>query len=159
MNSNLIVVADRGNLKAYRFVPSAQGRPPHLEIVETITLQEPKQNAREIYTDEAGAFPTQTGAGSRQNMQGNSMAERHLDLEETRRAVRELAQHITSLLGREKATSWAFAAPGEIQEAILRELPVAIRNLISEQLALDLVHVPAQQLLKHFSPRNAFSVH
>jgi hypothetical protein len=159
MNSNLIVVADRGNLKAYRFAPSAPGRPPHLELVETITIQEPHQSAREIYTDQAGGFPSQTGGGSRQTMQGNSMAERHLDIEETRRSVRELAKHIVTLFGREKATSWGFAAPGEIQDAILRELPVAIRNLLSEQLALDLVHVPPQQLLKHFSPRNAFSVH
>jgi len=151
MNNYFFIVADRGKLKAYRAEKAPAGRSPHVELVETISLVEAHLSPTEIFTDEAGSFPTQTGAGSRQTIQGNSIAERHYEIEEDRRSAKQLAKHIEDILRREKPDGWAFAAPADIQEMILAELEPGFVGQLSERLARDLVNIPANEVLDHFS--------
>jgi len=151
MNSSFFIVADRGNLKAYRVEKTPAGRPPRVELVEGISLIEPHLSSSELFTDEAGAFPRQTGGGPRRTMQGNSIAERHYDIEEDRRSAKLLAKHIGDILRREKPEEWSFAAPGDIQESVLAELEPHLRARLSARLACDLVNIPAHQLLDHFT--------
>jgi hypothetical protein len=116
-----------------------------------MTLAEAHLSVSETFTDAAGSFPTQTGAGSRQTVQGNSIAERHYDIEEDRRSAKQLAKRIGDILRREKPDGWAFAAPADIQTAVLAELEPTLRAQLSERLPRDLVNVPAEQLGEHFS--------
>ena len=131
------------------------GRPRRMELVEGITLAEAHLSVSERFTDGAGSFPTQTGAGPRQTVQGNSIAERHYDIEDDRRSAKQLAKHINEILHREKPSSWSFAAPAEIQQAVLAEVEPALRDQLLERLPRDLVNVPADQLLEHFSNAGA----
>jgi hypothetical protein len=158
MNGSFFIIADRGILKAYRAERAPAGRPPHLKLVETITLAEAHLSVAERFTDEAGSFPTRTGAGPRQTVQGNSIAERHYDIEEDRRTAKQLARHIGDILHREKPSGWSFAAPAEIQEAVISEVEPSLREQLLERLPRDLVKVPPDQLLKHFSAVRAVPV-
>jgi hypothetical protein len=158
MNSSFFITADRGNLKAYRAEKAPAGRSPRLELVEAISLADAHLSVTERFTDEAGSFPTQTGAGSRQTMQGNSIAERHYDIEDDRRIMKQLAKHIGDILHREKPDGWSFAAPAEIHNAVISEVEPSLREQLLERLPRDLVNVPPDQLLEHFSAVRAASV-
>ena len=151
MNSNFFIVADRGNLKAYRARKTPAGRPPRAELVEAISLVAAHLSENERFTDDAGAFPAQTGSGSGQTVQANSIGERHYEIEETRRSVKQLAKHIAGILHREKPERWSFAAPAEIQDAVLAELEPRLSSQVSERVARDLANIPPQQVLEHFS--------
>ena len=105
MNSYFFIVADRGNLKAYRAEEAPARRSPRVKLVEAIPLVGAHLSTGKIFTDEAGAFLRQTGAGPRQTVQGNSIAERHYDIEEDRRCAKQLAEHIENVLHREKRTN------------------------------------------------------
>src|SRR5688500_17544703 len=128
MNSYFIITADRGTLKAYRAEKTPEGRPPRLQLVEDVAQAEAHLSVTERVTDEAGGFPTQTGAGSRQTVHGNSIAERHYDIEDDRRSAIQLANHIGDILNREKPNGWSFAAPADIQDAVLAELEPSLRK-------------------------------
>jgi hypothetical protein len=151
MKSSFFIVADRGNLKAYRAEKLPSDRPPRMQLVHAMTFTEAHLKPTDIFTDGAGAFPSQTGAGARQGLQSNSTAERHYEVENNRRLVRQLAQRITSILREEKIDWWSFAAPSEIHEAVVEQLEPGLRNRIAEHVASDLVNTPPPELLDHFS--------
>jgi hypothetical protein len=151
MNSYFFIVADRGNLKAYRAEEAPARRLPRVKLVEAIPLVGAHLSTAKIFTDEAGAFPKQTGAGPRQTVQGNSIAERHYDIEEDRRCVKQLAEHIENILHREKPGEWSFAAPADLQGSVLAALEPNLRGKLSERIARDLVNIPANQVLDHFT--------
>ena len=151
MKINFLITADRGNFRAWRVLEAAAGRPPRIESAEAFALTEAHLKTSEKFTDQAGGFPAQTGGGSRQTVQGNSIAERHYDIEETRRIVRQLAGHIDSVLGRERPASWSFAAPAEILESVLAEVDADSRASLVQKVPRDLVNVPAQELYAHFA--------
>ena len=151
MKSSFFIVADRGNLKAYRAEKVPADRPPRMQLVQAMTLTDAHFKATDIFTDEAGAFPSQTGAGARQAFQGNSTAERHYDVENDRRLVKQLAQHIASIVRQEKVDWWSFAAPADIHDAVVEQLEPALRNRIAEHVTSDLVNTRPSELLDHFS--------
>src|SRR5688572_23873030 len=68
MKSSFFIVANRGNLKAYRAEKVPADRPPRMQLVQAITLPDAHFKPTDIFTDEAGGFPAQTGAGSRQTI-------------------------------------------------------------------------------------------
>src|SRR4051794_28020333 len=109
-----IIVADRGQLKAYRVERSDAGHlSPRLLLARDYA--EPQQRFAEKFTDQAGAFPNGGSAG-----QGNSIAERmQLTAEGEMRAFRTIAGEITALLAEHRPERWGFAAPSEINGAIL----------------------------------------
>lgn len=151
MNSYFFILADQGNLKAYRAEKAPGERPPRMVLVQALSLAEAHLSPAERFTDDFGAFPIQTGAGPRQTVQGNSAGEKHYDIEDTRRLVKQLGGHISEILRREKPEWWSFAAPAEIQEAVLAELEPDFREHLAERLPRDLVNTPPQGLLEHFS--------
>jgi hypothetical protein len=151
MKSSFFIVVDRGNLKAYRAEKVPADRPPRMQLVHALTLAEAHLKPTEIFTDEAGSFPAQTGAGGRQMVQSNSVAERHYDVENDRRLTKPLAQHIGQILRGQHVEWWSFAAPADIHEAIVNQLDPSVRNRNAEHVSADLVKIPASELLDHFS--------
>ena len=151
MKSSFFIIADRGNVKAYRAEQPAGDRPPRMHLVQAFTLTEAHFKGTDMFTDGEGAFPTQTGAGTRQNVKGNSASERHYDIEKDRRLVKQIAQHIAAVLKQEQVEWWSLAAPSEIHDSIVEQLDPALRSRIAEHVAADLVNIPPDNLLGHFS--------
>lgn len=157
MKSSFFIVADRGNVKAYRAEKAPAERPPRMQLVDAFTLTNGHLKATDIYTDMAGGFPAQTGGGSRQTVQGNSVGERHYDVENDRRLAKQLAGHISGILRKEQPGWWSFAAPSDIHDAVLDQLDAATREKIAEHVAADLVNTPPGELLEHFEGVRAVS--
>ena len=156
MKSSFIIVADRGNLKAFRVEKVPNGRPPRLQLVQAFTLTEAHMKISEINTDMAGRFPVGSTPAQSQGRHQNAIAEqKHLGIEIDRRLVKQLAEHITSILRNEAPGSWALAAPAMINRSLLDELDPALVRQLTDNIQADLVNIETSDLLDHFAGARA----
>ena len=145
--TSLIIVADRGSLKAYR-VDETPTRGPSLRLIQAFDLTDAHGKLIDKVTDLAGRFPVSDGAGGRH---ANSIAERtQLDTETDRRIYKQLADQIVKITDRSGKEGWSFAAPAEIHGAIVDLLPRAARDRIVEHVKSDLVKIESAKLPSHF---------
>lgn len=149
MKSSFLIVADRGNLKAYRLEKAPTDRPHHVHLVQALSLADAHAKIGEVNTDVQGR---RSSDGS---VQVGGTGERHYDLENNRRSARELADHIKALLKEHKPEAWSFAAPSGLNQSVLDELEPNLRNLVAENLQRDLVKVSPNDLLNHFTATRA----
>lgn len=145
--TSLVIVADRGSLKAYR-VDETPTRGPSLQLIQAFDLTDAHGKLIDKVTDLAGRFPVSDGAGGRH---ANSIAERtQLDSETDRRIYKQLADQIVKIIDRGGKDGWSFAAPAEIHGAIVGLLPRAARDRIVEHVKSDLVKIEPAKLPAHF---------
>ncbi|HEX8251656.1 MAG TPA: host attachment protein, partial [Thermoanaerobaculia bacterium] len=147
----LVVVADRGTVKAFK-VNETPNRGPGLQIVRAFDLTDAHGRYQDKLSDQAGRFPVGDGggqAGSGRHM--NGIAERQgLETENDRRIFKELAQNIAEVIKTEAPEGWSFAAPSQLQPRILELLPTDVRERIVERVAADLVNLPVAELAERF---------
>jgi hypothetical protein len=145
--SSLIIVTDRGSLKAYR-VDETPTRGPSLRLVQAFNLTDAHGRYQEKLTDQAGAFPVGDGDSSRH---AHSIAERtQLETETHRRIYKQLTDQIVNIVKSDGVEGWSFAAPAEIHSAIVDLLPRKVRDRIVEHVKSDLVKTEASKLPAHF---------
>jgi hypothetical protein len=141
-SSELIVVADRGELKVYLLDTQASVRT--LRLVQDIKVTEAHGRFADEFTDQAGAFPN---GGT--NGQGNSIAERpRLQAEAETRCRRQIAEHITEALRAAQPPRWSFAAPSELNGAVLKDVPADLRTTLVRNIKKDLVNAKPGDVLK-----------
>jgi hypothetical protein len=140
-----IVVADRGTIKAFEVKQTpAHGAMPRL-VLET-NLKEAHERYRDKVTDQAGGFPA---AGSGGN--ANAIAERQgMEAEEDARLFKSVAEQIEDIIRQYQPLSWSFAAPAEINPAILDRVPLDLRKILAQNVKRDLIKIPTDSLLQHF---------
>ena len=143
--TSLIIVTDRGTLKAYK-VNDTPTRGPSLKLVQAFDTTDAHGRYQDKLTDQAGAFPSGAAPG-----QMNSIAERTgIDNENDRRIVKQLADSITEVVQREGKDGWSFAAPASIHSAVVEQLPAEVRDRIVEHVKSDLVKIEPAKLPGHF---------
>jgi Protein required for attachment to host cells len=143
--TSLIIVTDRGSLKAYK-VTKTPNRGPHLELVQAFDTTDAHGRYQDKLTDQAGASPSGAAPG-----QMNSIAERTgIDTENDRRICKQLADSIVEVVEREGKNGWSFAAPASIHSAVVELLPPSIRDKIVEYVKSDLVKIEPAKLPSHF---------
>lgn len=141
--TSLIIVTDRGSLKAYK-VTETPNRGPHLQLVQAFDTTDAHGRYQDKLTDQAGASGAAPG-------QMNSIAERTgIDTENDRRICKQLADSITEIAEREGRGGWSFAAPASIHSAVVELLPVDVREKIVEYVKSDLVKIEPAKLPGHF---------
>ena len=146
--SSLIIVTDRGSLKAYR-VNETPTRGPSLQLVQAFNITDAHGRLVDKVSDLAGRFPVTNGAGAHRG--AASIAERtQLEAETDRRIQKELADQIVKIVSLNGKEGWSFAAPAEIHAAIVDLLPAAARQRIVEHVKSDLVKVEPARLISHF---------
>ena len=146
--SSLVIVTDRGSLKAYR-VTETPTRGPSLQLVQAFNMTDAHRRLIDKVSDLAGRFPVTEGAGAHRGPA--SIAERtQLATEIDRRIQKDLADQITKLVSQNGKEGWSFAAPAEIHAAIVDLLPTRVRQRIVERVKSDLVKVEAARLITHF---------
>src|SRR5881296_3015988 len=146
--SSLIIVTDRGSLKAYR-VNETPTRGPSLQLVQAFNITDAHGRLVDKVSDLAGRFPVTNGAGAHRG--AASIAERtQLEAETDRRIQKELADQIVKIVSLNGKEGWSFAAPAEIHSAIVDLLPPAVRNRIGEHVKSDLVKTGPAKLSAHF---------
>lgn len=144
--TSLIIVADRGSLKAYR-VADTPNRGPSLQLVQALEITGAHLSTDEKVTDQSGKFPVSDGTA----FHATSVAERTgLELENEKRTVRQLADHIAEIVAKEKGEGWSFAAPASIHSAVTELLPAPIRDRVVEHVKSDLVKIEPAKLASHF---------
>jgi hypothetical protein len=145
--SSLIIVTDRGSLKAYR-VDETPTRGPSLQLVQAFNITDAHGKMVDKVSDLAGRFPVSDGAGGRH---ANSIAERtQLETETDRRIHKQLADQIVKLVQSDGVEGWSFAAPASIHAAIFGLLPASVRDRIVEHVKSDLVKTEPSKLSAHF---------
>ncbi len=145
--TSLIIVADRGSLKAYQ-VDHTPTRGPSLQLVQAFDITDGHRSLQDQFTDGAGQFPVGDGAAGRH---ANSAGERGaLEKENERRICRELAERIEQLVTQQAKEGWSFAAPASIHSAVVEMLPARITERLVEQLKADLVKIEPAKLAAHF---------
>jgi hypothetical protein len=145
--SSLIIVTDRGSLKAYR-VDETPTRGPRLKLVQAFDVTDAHGKLVDKVTDLAGRFPVSDGASGRH---ANSIAERtQLETETDRRIHKQLADQIAKIVESDGVEGWSFAAPASIHAAIVDLLPRKVRDRIVEHVKSDLVKTEPSKLPAHF---------
>src|ERR1041385_6328456 len=143
--SSLVIVTDRGSLKAYR-VNDTPTRGPSLQLVQAFNITGAHGRLIDKVSDQAGRFSVSNSAGGHHG--AASIDERtRLEVEADRRIQRELADQITRIVSGNGKEGWAFAAPAEIHGAIVDLLPPAVRDRIVEHVKSDLVKVEPAKLI------------
>ena len=150
--TSLIVVADRGEVKAYR-VNNTPNRGPSLQLVQAFDITDAHGRYDEKLTDQAGRFPVSDGNGRH----ANSIAERTaMETETDRRICKQLAQQIAEVVRREAVEGWSFAAPASIHSSVSELLPGPIRRRVVENVKSDLVKIEPAKLPNHFRSLQPF---
>ena len=144
--ASLVIVADRGTLKAYR-VDETPTRGPSLHLIQAFDLTDAHGRLIDKVTDLAGRFPVSDGAGIHH---GASIAESKLETETDRRIYKQLAEQILKIIERNGQDGWSFAAAPDIHKAIVDLLPGNVRDRIVEHVKSDLVKVESAKLAAHF---------
>jgi protein required for attachment to host cells len=146
--SSLVIVTDRGTLKAYR-VNETPTRGPSLQLVQAFNMTEAHGRLIDKVSDLAGRFAVTEGAGAHRGPA--STAERtQLATETDRRIQKELADQIAKIVSQNGNDGWSFAAPAEIHTAIVDLLPADVQQRIVEHVKSDLVKVEPARLMSHF---------
>ncbi len=146
-SSSLIIVTDRGSLKAYK-VNDTPTRGPSLQLVQAFDMTEAHGRMADKVSDMAGGFPVGDG-GSGRHM--NGMAERtQLETETDRRICKQLVDEIVKVVKPDSNEGWSFAAPAAIHGMIVDLLPSSVRGRIVEHVKSDLVKIEAARLPSHF---------
>ena len=144
-----VAVVDRGFLRVFRLTDSPNGRPPHLEPVDEWRPAEAHEKTSDKVTDDAGRFPS--GHARNPAIGDLTIGERHgIELEETRRLVRRLAERVGAILEREDAERSYLAVSAPIHQQFLAALDSRSRRRISRVLARDLSRTPPGEILAHF---------
>lgn len=145
--TSLIIVADRGSLKAFR-VNETPTRGPSLQLIQAFNLTDAHGRLLDKVTDQAGRFPVGDGGTSRHM---NAIAERtQMEAETDRRIRKELAERIVEIVKAGGVTGWSFAAPASSYNAIVDLLPGEVRARIVEHVKSDLVNIEPAKLSAHF---------
>lgn len=143
--TSLIIVADRGSLKAYR-VNETPTRGPSLKLIQAFNVTDAHGKLLDKVTDLAGRYAANDGSGMHQA----SIAETKLETETERRINKQLADQIIKITKSDGVVGWSFAAPAACHNAIIDLLPSEIRSRIVEFVKSDLVKVDLARLPSHF---------
>lgn len=144
--TSLIVLADRGGVKAYR-VNDTPNRGASLRLVQAFDITDAHGRCEDKLTDQAGRFAVSDGSARH----ANAVAERTaIETENDRRICRQLAEHIAEVVKREAVEGWSFAAPAAIHSSVTELLPASLRHRVVEHVKSDLVKVEPSKLTEHF---------
>ena len=141
--TKLIVVTDRGSLKAYK-VSETPNRGAALTMVQSFETTDAHGRFQDKLTDQAGRFASGEGGG------GATAERQGIVSENDRRIIRQLADNIAELVQREGMDGWSFAAPASIHSAIFEKLPQDICACLVEHVKSDLVKLDVAALPSHF---------
>ncbi len=141
---NLIIVADRGGLKAFK--TSKERDEKSIELLEQSIIEEMLGVVSDKMSDVAGNFPIDETTGK-----GHVASEKMtLKIEYEKRAVKKLIKDIESILKKYQPAVWDFAASSDINGSILDHLEASLKVHLRHNLKKDLMKTPQGELARHF---------
>ena len=134
--SSLIILADRGGLKAYS-VMETPTRGPSLRLVDEFQI-----------TGAERELPFNVESSQRHVLLMSDWM--GLEAETNYRVCQQLAERIAKVVKTERVEGWSFAAEPPIHKVVVDLLPVAIRERIVEHVPSDLMKTKSAKLRSHF---------
>jgi hypothetical protein len=164
---SLIIVADLGELKAYRMEKlEAVNRQDEAQVshvvqrgdfkealvlipLEDINYIHAHKKLEEIVSDEAGRFK---GSGSvAGEASRGSYGERHnIDLEIRKRLLKAIAEDIGELVKKEACRAWYLAFPQETTNQLMEKLDSEVKKTLANNITVDLTKTRQNEILSHF---------
>jgi|GEM_PF-445423 len=150
MPSKLVIVADRGLLRAFGQTQNASDRQPHLELIAELKPAAAHLKLSDQVSDQAGRFPRGGGTGA---TPGDLSAgeQLHREAEQDHRLIQQLAEKIDALLADSEVTACLLAASAPIHKQLFDALQPTTRDKISQVLASNLAKTDPTELLEHFA--------
>ena len=149
--NSLLIVADRGSLKAYRVEELPARTAPRLRLIQSFDVPDAHGRYRDKLTDQAGAFPAGGGGAGNQTLANSAAEHGGIDIENHRRAWKFLAERVNEVVREEKPEAWLFAASSQSLPVILEHLAPEVRERITQSVAADLVKTEPGRLPEHFA--------
>jgi hypothetical protein len=134
--TSLVILADRGGLKAYT-VTETPTRGPSLRLVEDFQI-----------TGLERELPVNVEASQHHVLLTEDWPA--LETETDRRIWKQLADRITKVVETKRGEGWSFAAEPAIHKEIVELLPVTVRERIVEHVPSDLLKTESAKLRSHF---------
>ena len=144
--NTILIVADRGGLKAFR-VEERPNQKHGLHQIDSDYEQDAHGHYDDKVTDRAGRFK---GSGLGQN-QGGSADHSKIDMENDRRAVKHIAERINEIVDKEKPEGWRLAIPAQVSKLLVDHLKPEVRQHLTETVHADLLRAESADILGHFS--------
>ncbi|HYF34474.1 MAG TPA: host attachment protein [Prosthecobacter sp.] len=140
-----IVIADRGRLRMF----SVEQVAAHLRLRPLADTQmvEPRLKTSEKYSDQAGS---RDNPGDGMQFSGTD-EQLTVGLEEDKRLFEHIGKSINALLHEHAVERWVFAAPAEVNAAILQHVEGKLKDRLEENVKRDLVNVDLENLARHFT--------
>jgi len=138
---NLLIVADRGGLKAFK--TSKEPDEKGIELLEEFLVEDDRGLYKDKVTDQAGNFRHWGATGEKAT----------IDLENEHRALRKVTHDLIMVLKKYQPASWSFAAPTEINNASLDALDDDMKKHLRHNLKKDLMNIPPRDLMSHFEKK------
>ena len=145
--NTLLIVADRGGLRAYR-VGENPNRAPGLHLIDSFEAQETHGRFQDKVTDQAGRFK---GTSASNQSTGGTAEHPTIEMENDRRACKHIAQRINELVNREKPEGWLLAVPSTIHGLVEGHLQPEVGKHLTEVVHADLLRSEPAKILSHFS--------
>jgi hypothetical protein len=150
MGNTLIAVTDLGSLHCFRMEERVAGQSPRMEPVETLHPADLHHRYGNTLTARTGR--SASGNMNKQSAGNNSDGESHnMEIEKRRRAVKEIAEHISNLLEGGDYERCFLAAPEEINSQLIDAIAPAARGKIERNLTCDLTRLNKSEILDHFA--------
>jgi hypothetical protein len=116
-------------------------------MVAEVTFSEGHERLSQQVTDQAGSFPAAGTTG-----RGNAAAERMSLIEEMdAQNFRRVGNCINHVLSSHHPEDWGFAAPSEINRAILEFVKPEFTGTLAQNVPKDLTKVPPYEVVERFA--------
>jgi hypothetical protein len=150
MMEKLIITADLGHFKAYRFITDPKKlQSPRIEPLKHIDLIEARKKMSEGLSDSAGRF--RRSDSNRTEGVRAGYGERHnIELENERRLIKAIAENISSLVRKIDPQEWDFAAGDKLNSAVLGELEPPVQKKLCKNLKSNLINASKAELVERF---------
>ena len=149
MKRTMIVVADLGTFKTFSLEEDSATRSPRLQPIAAEDFPDAfakRSNTLTVMEGRSAKSPS----NSRTNATASDGEQHNMHLEKRRRSIKKMAANIDQLLAREKDARCFIAAPKDVLQPLLDELPAGVRQRIDRTLPLDLTRTDKSELMDHF---------
>jgi len=154
MKSKLVIVTDRGLLRAFRQTQNASDRQPRLELIGELKPAAAREKLSDQVSDQAGRFARGGGGGAGAGaISGDLSAGEGLnrEAEKDHRLIQQLAGKIDTLLADESVATCLLAVSAPIHKQLFEALQPASRDKITQVLASNLAKTDPTELPGHFA--------
>jgi hypothetical protein len=149
MKKKIILTTDLGTFKAFEVIEQLHASSPSLEHLDSFETVFADDRISRRLADQAGQFSK--GAMSFAAINDGANGERHnIQLEDQRRSLAIVASRMEEIVSHPDVDSCCFAAPSEINGAILERLSPAAKAKITRNLKCNLVNATRNDLIDRF---------